>query len=82
MFFYKIILDDVFTKVKNFFEKLNYTIAKKDKNHIDIYNKNNHFISIETSKVEENKIVNIYHIVDNKSQSKNIIKNLIAEIGF
>ena len=78
----KLSLDDIFTKIKNFFNKVKYKTTKKDKNHFDIYNKNIHFISIEISKVEENNIVNIYHILDNKTQSKNIIKNLIAEIGF
>ena len=78
----KLSVDDVYIKIKNFFNKVNYRIIKKDKNHFDIYNKNIHFISIEISKVEQNKIVNIYHILDNKSNSKNLIKNLIAEIGF
>ena len=78
----KFTLEEVYNKIKNFFERINYSINKKDKTHFDILNKNKHFISIQISKFEKNSIVNIYKITNNKNQSKNIIKNLITEIGF
>ncbi len=75
-------LEELNNKIKTFFEKINFSINKKDKTHFDILNKNKHFISIELSKFEKNSIVNIYEITNNKNQSKDIIKNLITEIGF
>ena len=78
----KFCLDEIYYKIKHFFEKVNYNINKKDKTHFDICCKNNNFISIEISKIEENNVVNLYHITNNKNQFKNLIKNLIAEIGF
>ena len=52
-------LEELNNKIKTFFEKINFSINKKDKNHFDILNKNKHFISIELSKLEKNSIVNI-----------------------
>ena len=77
----KFTLEEVNNRLKSFFERINYSINKKDKTHFDILNKNKHFISIEISKFEKNTIINIYEI-SNNNKSKNIIKNLITEIGF
>ena len=73
--------EDIFKKCKELCKEHNYIFKSIDNYHAYI-NCNDNSISIEISKVTNKNIVKMFHMNGNEKITKEIIKNIIVEIGF
>ena len=73
--------EDTIKKCKELCKEHNYIFKSIDNYHAFI-NCNDNSISIEISKVSNKNIVKMFHMNGNEKVTKEIIKNIIVEIGF
>ena len=78
----KLTLNEIINKLEIISKNTKYTLKKIDNNSYNFYNENNEYVSIEILKIGEKSIINLFHITGNENYTKEIIKNLILEIGF
>ena len=78
----KLTLKEIINKLEIISKNTKYTLKKIDNNSYNFYNENNEYVSIEILKIGEKSIINLFHITGNENYTKEIIKNLILEIGF
>ena len=78
----KLNLNEIISKLGTISTKTGFILKKQDKNIYNFYNENNEYVTIEISKIGDKSMINLYHITGNEDFTKEVIKNLIAEIGF
>ena len=78
----KLNLNEIIYKLGIISEKTKFVLKKQDKNIFNFYNENNEYVTIEISKIGEKSVINLFHITVNENFTKEVIKNIIAEIDF
>jgi hypothetical protein len=76
----KLNLNEIISKLGTISTKTGFILKKQDKNIYNFYNENNEYVTIEISKIGDKSMINLYHITGNEDFTKEVIKNLIAEI--
>ena len=78
----KLNLNEIISKLGTISIKTGFILKKQDKNIFHFYNEYNEYVIIEISKIGEKSMINLFHITGNETFTKEVIKNLIVEIGF